>query len=56
MRYKPGIMVSFISIFEASKLVASITAFEYVVFAWEFFFFPYFTLVVDIVSWQVGHP
>jgi hypothetical protein len=34
MSYNPGIMVSFISIFEAFEFVASITAFDYVMFAW----------------------
>jgi hypothetical protein len=47
MRYKPGIMVSVISLFEAFEFVAYITSFHYVSFAWTLFSFPYFTLVVD---------
>jgi hypothetical protein len=41
--------VSVISIFEAFEFVASITAFDYVTFAWTLCSFPCFTLVVDIV-------
>jgi hypothetical protein len=48
MRYKPGIMVSVISIFEAFEFVAFKTAFDYLTFAWKLCSLPYFTLVVDI--------
>jgi hypothetical protein len=48
MRYKSGIMVSVISIFEAFEFVTSITAFDYVMFAWTLCSLPCFTLVVDI--------
>jgi hypothetical protein len=49
MRYKSGIMVSAISIFEAFEFVASITAFDYVTISWTLCSLPCFTLVVDIV-------
>jgi hypothetical protein len=48
MRYKPDIVVSVISIFEAFEFVASITGFYYVIFSWTLCSFPCFTLVVDI--------
>jgi hypothetical protein len=35
MRYKPGIMVSVISIFEAFEFVAFETAFDYVMHTWK---------------------
>jgi hypothetical protein len=37
-----------ILIFEVFEFVASITSFDYVIFAWKLCFLPYFTLVVDI--------
>jgi hypothetical protein len=40
MRYKLGIMVSFISIFEAFEYVAFKDAFDYVTSAWKLFSFP----------------
>jgi hypothetical protein len=48
MRYKPGIMVSVISIFEAFEFVAFKIAFDYVTSAWKLCSLPCFTLVVDI--------
>jgi hypothetical protein len=48
MRYKSGIMVSVISIFEAVEFVTSITAFDYVTFAWTLCTLPCFALVVDL--------
>jgi hypothetical protein len=47
MRHKPGIMLNVISIFEAFEFVVSITAFDYVTFAWTLCSLPHFTLVVD---------
>jgi hypothetical protein len=41
--------VSVISICEAFEFVPSITAFDYVTFAWTLYSLPCFTLVVDIV-------
>jgi hypothetical protein len=48
MRYKLGIMVSVISIFEAFEFVSFITSFDYVMFAWTLFSFPCFTFMADI--------
>jgi hypothetical protein len=42
-------MVSVISIFEAFDFVAFEIDFDYVMYAWKLFYFPCFTLVVDIV-------
>jgi hypothetical protein len=44
MRYKLGIMVSVISIFEAFEFVTSITTFDYVTFAWTLMLFALFHL------------
>jgi hypothetical protein len=49
MRFKPCIMVSVTSIFEAFGFVAIETAFDYVTSAWKLCSLPCFTLVVDIV-------
>jgi hypothetical protein len=49
MRYKPSVMVSVISIFEAFKYVAFKATFDYVTFSSKLCSFPCFTLVVDIV-------
>jgi hypothetical protein len=49
MRYKPGIMVSIISIFEAFEFVSVETSFNYVTSPWTLCSLPCFTLVVDIV-------
>jgi hypothetical protein len=47
MRYKPGIIVSVISIFEAFEIVAFKTAFDYVTSTSKLCYLPCFTLVVD---------
>jgi hypothetical protein len=41
-------MLSVISIFEAFEFVASITTFDYVMFAWTLCSLPHFTLVVEL--------
>jgi hypothetical protein len=61
MRYKLGIMVSVISVFEGFGFVAFRTAFDYVTFAWTLCSLPCFVKFGSIDSHSpmrghMGHP